>query len=127
MSLIPATLPGYTAFSRPDAMHAFEALSDGGNVRLKLPTGVGGNDQWRIADASQLAQVLDSLPDTYLGTHGGVLERNILQPTTHSVGELCLAGVRLRITARNAACPMRTAAMCMAARRCACTAGRWRH
>ncbi|MBV6871187.1 DUF3182 family protein [Xanthomonas euvesicatoria] len=95
MSLIPATLPGYTAFSRPDAMHAFEALSDGGDVRLKLPTGVGGNDQWRIADASQLAQVLDSLPDTYLGTHGGVLERNILQPTTHSVGELCLAGVQI--------------------------------
>ncbi|ASM99689.1 DUF3182 family protein [Xanthomonas citri] len=95
ISLIPATLPGYTAFSRPDALHAFEALSGGGDVRLKLPTGVGGNDQWRIADAWQLMQMLDSLPDTYLGTHGGVLERNILQPMTHSVGELCLAGVQI--------------------------------
>nr|CEL42223.1 conserved hypothetical protein [Xanthomonas citri pv. citri] len=64
-------------------------------MRLKLPTGVGGNDQWRIADAWQLTQMLDSLPDTYLGTHGGVLERNILQPMTHSVGELCLAGVQI--------------------------------
>ncbi|BAE70948.1 conserved hypothetical protein [Xanthomonas oryzae pv. oryzae MAFF 311018] len=40
-SLIPATLPGYTVFSRPDAIDAFKALSGGGGVRLKLPTGVG--------------------------------------------------------------------------------------
>ncbi|UXA71308.1 DUF3182 family protein [Xanthomonas prunicola] len=94
-SLISATLPGYTVFSRQDAIHAFAALSGGGGVRLKLPTGVGGNGQWRIADASQLTQVLDSLPDTYLDTHGAVLERNILQPLTHSVGELCVAGIRI--------------------------------
>ncbi|MCL1561021.1 DUF3182 family protein [Xanthomonas nasturtii] len=94
-ALIPATLPGYTVFSHPDAVHAWQALSSGGEVRLKLPTGVGGNDQWRIADAVQLMQVLDSLPEDYLGTHGAVLERNILQPLTHSVGELCVAGIRI--------------------------------
>ncbi|AVQ08587.1 TPA: DUF3182 family protein [Xanthomonas vasicola pv. zeae] len=94
-SLIPATLPGFTVFSRQDAIHAFEALSGDGGVRLKLPTGVGGNDQWRVADVMQLTQVLDCLPDTYLATHGAVLERNILQPLTHSVGELCVAGIQV--------------------------------
>ncbi|CAD1796688.1 DUF3182 family protein [Xanthomonas euroxanthea] len=94
-ALIPATLAGYTVFSRTDALRALQALLPDGGVRLKLPTGVGGNGQWRIADAAQLTQVLDSLPEDYLGTHGAVLERNILQPVTHSVGELCVAGVQI--------------------------------
>ncbi|MEQ7868603.1 DUF3182 family protein [Xanthomonas sp. WHRI 8393] len=94
-ALIPATLAGYTVFSRIDALRALELLLPDGGVRLKLPTGVGGNGQWRIAGAAHLAQVLDSLPEHYLRTHGAVLERNILQPVTHSVGELCLAGVQI--------------------------------
>lgn len=94
-ALIPATLAGYTVFSRIDALRALETLLPEGGVRLKLPTGVGGNGQWRIADAAQLTQVLDSLPQAYLGTHGAVLESNILQPVTHSVGELCVAGVQI--------------------------------
>ncbi|WP_115051170.1 DUF3182 family protein [Xanthomonas arboricola] len=94
-ALIPATLAGYTVFSRIDAMHALEILLPDGGVRLKLPTGVGGSGQWRIADATHLAQLVDGLPADYLGTHGAVLERNILQPVTHSVGELCVAGVQI--------------------------------
>ncbi|MCE4370851.1 DUF3182 family protein [Xanthomonas hortorum] len=94
-ALIPATLPGYTVFSRADAEHALDALLPGGGVRLKLPTGVGGNGQWRIASAAQLADALDSLPDCYLATHGAVLERNVLHAVTHSVGELCVAGIQI--------------------------------
>lgn len=94
-ALKPATLAGYTVFSRMDALHALQILLPDGGVRLKLPTGVGGNGQWRIAGAAHLAQVLDSLPEDYLGTHGAVLERNILRPVTHSVGELCVAGIQI--------------------------------
>ncbi|AAW77707.1 hypothetical protein DXO170_08605 [Xanthomonas oryzae pv. oryzae] len=42
-----------------------------------------------------LTQVLDCLPDIYPGTHGAVLERTILQPLTHRVGELCVAGIQI--------------------------------
>ncbi|MCC4609326.1 DUF3182 family protein [Xanthomonas campestris] len=95
LALIPTTLPGYTVFSRDDALQALDRLLPDGQVRLKLPTGVGGNGQWRIADAAALALALDGLPEHYLQTHGAVLERNILQPLTHSVGELCVAGVQI--------------------------------
>ncbi|WP_115529378.1 MULTISPECIES: DUF3182 family protein [Xanthomonas] len=94
-ALVPATLPGYTVFSRDDALHALDLLLANGGVRLKLPTGVGGSGQWRIADTAELVQALDSLPADYLRTHGAVLERNILQPLTHSVGELCVAGIQI--------------------------------
>ncbi|MCC8537154.1 DUF3182 family protein [Xanthomonas axonopodis pv. poinsettiicola] len=94
-SLIPVTLVGYTVFSQADATQALARLLPEGDVRLKLPTGVGGSGQWRIADAAHLLQVLGTLPDAYLQTHGAVLERNILQPLTHSVGELCVAGIRI--------------------------------
>ncbi|MEA9913552.1 DUF3182 family protein [Xanthomonas campestris pv. raphani] len=95
MALMPATLPGYTVFSRADATQAAAALRKGGGVRLKLPTGVGGNGQWRIDDAAQLDAALDALPPAYLATHGAVLERNVVQPHTHSVGELCIGGIRI--------------------------------
>ncbi|PPU66441.1 DUF3182 family protein [Xanthomonas pisi] len=97
-ALMPFTLPGYTVFSREDALHALHALglllADGG-VRLKLPTGVGGSGQWRIADTAALLRALDTLPEDYLRTHGAVVERNILHPVTHSVGELCVAGIQI--------------------------------
>ncbi|WP_349811304.1 DUF3182 family protein [Xanthomonas dyei] len=95
IALVPATLPGYTVFSRDDALHALDLLLTAGGVRLKLPTGVGGNGQWRIADTAGLVRALDTLPEDYLHTHGAVLERNILQPVTHSVGELCVAGIQI--------------------------------
>ncbi len=94
-ALVPATLPGYTVFSREDALHALDLLLAEGGVRLKLPTGVGGNGQWRITGAAALLQALDTLPEEYLRTHGAVLERNILQPVTHSVGELSVAGIQI--------------------------------
>ncbi|MCC4603365.1 DUF3182 family protein [Xanthomonas campestris pv. badrii] len=94
-ALVPATLAGYTVFSQADAVQALAHLLPDGGVRLKLPTGVGGSGQWRIADTAQLLQVLGTLPGAYLQTHGAVLERNILQPLTHSVGELCVAGIQI--------------------------------
>ncbi len=66
-SLIPATLPGYTVFSRPDAIDAFKALSGGGGVRLKLPTGVG---QRPVAHCRRIAADAGAgLPARHLSRH----------------------------------------------------------
>lgn len=123
-ALMPATLPGYTVFSRADATQAAAALRKGGGVRLKLPTGVGGNGQWRIDDAAQLDAALDALPPAYLATHGAVLERNVVQPHAHSVGGCASAASRSPTTALNAACAMAMVQRCMAVPACASTAAR---
>ncbi|KAB7769146.1 DUF3182 family protein [Xanthomonas maliensis] len=90
-----ATLPGYTVFAAADAEQALTRLQPAGPVRLKLPTGVGGGGQWKIEDTAQLRQLLTQLPSDYLALHGAVLEHNVLDPVTHSVGEVMLAGVQI--------------------------------
>ncbi|MEE7547207.1 DUF3182 family protein [Xanthomonas sp. Kuri4-1] len=94
-ALVPATLPGHTAFSRADAYRAYALLRAEGGLRLKLPTGIGGRGQWRVDDETELKKLLEALPPDYLPTHGVVLERNLREVVTHSVGELLCAGIRI--------------------------------
>ncbi|HYG06090.1 MAG TPA: DUF3182 family protein [Stenotrophomonas sp.] len=86
------TLPGYTAFCASDARRAFALLGGAGRVRLKLPTGVGGRGQWWLRDEATLHQALASLPDEYVARHGVVLEANLVQLVTFSVGEVEIGG-----------------------------------
>ncbi len=94
-ALIPATLPGYSVFSAVDAQRAYAALRGRGRLRFKLPTGIGGKGQWLIDDEPMLLQRLRELSTDYLATHGAVLELNLHEVVTHSVGELCCAGVQI--------------------------------
>jgi hypothetical protein len=92
-ALAPATLPGYAAFSAVDAERAFERLRVLADVRLKLPTGIGGRGQWRLRAPAQLRERLDALPQGYLAQHGVVLEQDLRDAETFSVGELRCAGI----------------------------------
>ncbi|MBB5878427.1 DUF3182 family protein [Xanthomonas sp. 3498] len=95
VALASATLPGYTAFSAADARRAYARLCEGGQVRLKLPHGVGGLGQVLLGDAQALDAALAALPAQELHQHGVVLERHLHQPTTFSVGETHCAGVTI--------------------------------
>jgi hypothetical protein len=81
-------LEGWTAFSLADAQRAGEALLAGGAVRVKSPTGVGGAGQHVVRDAASLRACLDGIGAEAIAEEGIVLERNLAQVITHSVGQV---------------------------------------
>lgn len=56
-------LPGYSAFSREDAMRAGKQLLPQGAVRVKLASGIGGSDQSVAADLAALTQQIGALDE----------------------------------------------------------------
>lgn len=86
-------LPGFSAFSRPDAVLAGTRLLATGAVRMKQPDGIGGRGQVVIRDRRQLESELDRLDPEALARHGIVLERNLADVATFSVGQARLAGL----------------------------------
>ena len=81
-------LPGYSAFSREDALRAGRALLAQGAVRIKLASGIGGSDQSVAADLPALEQQIGVLDEAQLRLGGVVLERNLNDVVTHSVGQV---------------------------------------
>ncbi len=81
-------LPGYSAFSLGDAVAAGRQMLAGGSVRIKQASGIGGGGQSVAADAQALVQQLEALDQTQLREGGVVLERNLNQVVTHSVGQV---------------------------------------
>ena len=79
-------LPGFSAFARNDAHAAAALLWRDGSVRLKRPTGIGGSGQAVIADGGDLDAHLDDIGEDTLRTEGVVLERDLRDITTFSVG-----------------------------------------
>ncbi|EHP44126.1 hypothetical protein OR16_04047 [Cupriavidus basilensis OR16] len=87
-------LPGFTTFTRDDAALAGRRLLEDGLVRLKEPCGIGGLGQQVVADAAALDRALAGMDRTTLETHGIVLERDLDEPRTWSVGQIEVAGLR---------------------------------
>lgn len=81
-------LPGHAAFTREDARLAGERLLAAGAVRLKEAGGVGGTGQSVVKDTAELEACLQSLDTAALGRDGVVLERNLDEVTTLSVGQV---------------------------------------
>lgn len=90
----PAVLPGYSAFSADDARLAARRLLARGAVRLKHPDGVGGAGQWVIRRPEELEQHLARLGDEQVARRGLVLERNLREVITYSVGCVEVGGLR---------------------------------
>jgi len=78
---------GYSAFARRDARVAGMRLLELGRVRLKLPTGIGGLGQSIVEDERALDGELGSLDDAALSREGLVLEQDLADVVTHSVGQ----------------------------------------
>ena len=87
-------LPGYSAFSLADARAAGQRLLQDGPVRIKLASGIGGSGQSVAQDAAQLDAQLAALDAAEVARHGVVLERNLDDARTYSVGLLRVGGLR---------------------------------
>lgn len=83
-----AVLRGYTAFSLADARRAAERLLEAGPFRIKPVRGTGGKGQHIVRDRAQLERALARLQDEGGAGGGLVLEENLEEVTTWSVGRL---------------------------------------
>jgi hypothetical protein len=86
-----AVLPGYTVFSHDDARQAGMRLLADGPLRIKPVRATGGNGQSVARDAAQLEQLLGGLDSNELTAHGLVLEQDMAEVHTFSVGQLRVA------------------------------------
>ncbi len=87
-----AALQGYTAFGREDALAAGLLLLANGPVRIKDVCAKAGLGQVVVEDAGALAEVLAGEDDAELAACGIVLEENLTDVVTYSVGTVELGG-----------------------------------
>ena len=83
-------LPGYTVFCADDAHDAAKRMLGRGRVRVKQPLGASGQGQTLIGREAELDTVLDELPADDLATYGLVLEENLRDVVTLSVGQVAI-------------------------------------
>jgi hypothetical protein len=81
-------LPGITVFTIDDARRAGRLLLAGGAVRAKEVGGVGGSGQTVVHNLAELDALLSTLDAAQLQREGLVLERNLGQVSTQSVGQV---------------------------------------
>lgn len=81
-------LPGFSAFSVDDARRAGLLLLEHGKLRVKKTSGIGGLGQWVVTNAGELDACLKSIDTDELQHKGVVLEANLDQIMTYSVGRV---------------------------------------
>lgn len=81
-------LEGFSAFNSRDARRACTRLLPGGAVRVKNPAGVGGAGQVVVCDLHEFDALLQRADFAEPWSDGIVLERNLCQPRTVSVGRV---------------------------------------
>ncbi|MEO8738675.1 MAG: DUF3182 family protein [Casimicrobiaceae bacterium] len=86
-------LDGYTAFDRGDARRAGLLMLEKGPLRIKRSRGVGGNGQWVVTDAHAMQARLAGIDSSEIETSGVVLEENLEEVTTYSVGQIRVDGM----------------------------------
>lgn len=84
-----ADLSGYTAFSREDALRTGFDLLERGDLRVKPVLARGGAGQALVQNPAELERKLDYLGEDLLS--GLVLEENLMEVTTYSVGQVRVA------------------------------------
>jgi len=88
-------LPGYTVFSNRDAHMAARRMLARGSVRLKKPLSASGKDQTVVANLNELDAVLETVTADEMATYGLVLEENLRQVRTLSVGDVAVGNLRI--------------------------------
>lgn len=88
-------LRGYSVFDRDDLERAGKLLLAEGALRIKQPGGVGGQGQQVISNPGQLADYPLSQENDSLAREGLVLEENLTEVVTLSVGQVQLGGIRM--------------------------------
>jgi hypothetical protein len=88
-------LPGYTVFNNCDAQMAARRLLSRGPIRVKKPLSASGKDQTVITSLDELGAVLETVTADEMATYGLVLEENLRQVRTLSVGEVAVGDLRI--------------------------------
>jgi hypothetical protein len=91
-SVRDVVLPGWAAFGVDHVIDAIDRLLPGGRVRLKDPLAAGGRGQVVIASRAEVDAAVARI-DRDRAAAGVVIERDVDDPTTYSVGTLRLAGI----------------------------------
>jgi hypothetical protein len=81
-------LPGYSAYAPADARRAGRALLQLGPVRIKPAHGNAGRGQRVASDIGELDALIESCDEDALARDGLVLEADLLDLTTWSVGQV---------------------------------------
>lgn len=89
-----SVLPGYAAFSRADALRAGEALFALGPLRVKPVGETGGRGQTVVTTMQALDTCLNTMGDSLLERDGVVLEHNLTEVETLSIGQVRVAGLQ---------------------------------
>ena len=84
-------LEGFSAFGKEDAMLVGRKLLAFGPVRIKLATGVAGHGQFVADTPSALVGALDPIDAGEIRRSGLVVEQNLSDVTTYSVGQIGVA------------------------------------
>lgn len=87
-------LPGRSAFAIDDVRDAARQLLRDGPVRIKMAHGIGGAGQWIVRDEAQLGEGLAALDAAARAREGIVVECNLEQVKTYSVGMLQVGTMR---------------------------------
>ena len=89
------TLHGFSVFHLDDAAEAGHRLLREGPIRLKPVDGTGGRGQQVVRSRRELESALAALDGERIHDQGLVLEEDLQQPSTYSVGQIQAAGVTL--------------------------------
>ncbi|WP_369987221.1 DUF3182 family protein [Pseudomonas xanthosomatis] len=90
-----ALLRGYSVFSKADARRAAALLLRNGKVRLKPVQATAGRGQQVLEHIGQLETLLAPMHDQQLALWGLVLEEDLSDVETFSVGQVRVAGLTL--------------------------------
>lgn len=88
-----ALLRGFTVFSLADAQMAADLLFDEGPLRLKSVRATAGRGQFVIGNHNELDAILSQLDEEEISLWGLVLEENLTEVETFSVGQVTVAGI----------------------------------
>ena len=103
-------LPGYTAFSVDDARTAAARLLSSGPIRIKEPLAAGGAGHTVATTIDEVETFLEAFPEAAIIAHGLVVESNLRDVTTLSIGQIAIDDVAIayhgmqRVATNNAGC-----------------------
>jgi hypothetical protein len=95
LALEDMVLKGFSAFSLDDASAAGKRLLSLGPIRVKPVKASGGQGQVVARSTVELDTMLSSLDGAETVTHGLVIEENLVESVTYSVGMTSLAGEQI--------------------------------
>jgi len=84
-------LVGLSAFAHDDALRAGERMLQRGEVRVKPGTGIGGRNQAVVTTLRELERAVAAIAPGELARCGVVLEENLRDVATYSVGQIRIA------------------------------------